>query len=479
MNIQRIAKNTIFLFIAQIVTYILTFFYTIYIARYLGAEGFGILSFAIAFAGILSIFTDLGLSTLTFREVSRCKSLESKYLGNVALIKIILAIVIFGIAALILNIVGYPKDIVNIVYIILLSTILFGIAGMFNSIFQAHEKIKYVSVGLILNSILMFFGVLFALYHTYDVIGLAFIYLFANGVFLVYSIIICFWKFFVPKIEFDIDFWKLTLKESLPFGLTGISAMIYTYIDSVMLSLIQGNEVVGLYNAAYKLIIVLMYIPDVINITIFPSMSKFYISSQDSLRIIKEKYFKLMVITGIPMGAAITILADQIIILVFGTGYSSSIIALQILVWTIVFAFGGAAFIRLLEATNKQIVVTKISFICVIFNILLNLVLIPKFSYIGASISTVLTEIILVGGAIGMSYKLGYGIPFKRVIVDLLKIIFATLIMSIFIFYFKGLNLLISLILAALIYLVILYLVNGIDNEDIYLFKQLLRYKNY
>ena len=81
MNIQRIAKNTIFLFIAQIVNYILTFFYTIYIARYLGAEGFGILSFAIAFAGIFSIFADLGLGTLTFREVSRYKSLENKYLG--------------------------------------------------------------------------------------------------------------------------------------------------------------------------------------------------------------------------------------------------------------------------------------------------------------------------------------------------------------------------------------------------------------
>ena len=53
-----------------------------YTARYLGAEGFGILSFALAFTGIFGVFTNLGLSTLTVREVARDKSLASKYLGN-------------------------------------------------------------------------------------------------------------------------------------------------------------------------------------------------------------------------------------------------------------------------------------------------------------------------------------------------------------------------------------------------------------
>lgn len=472
---QKIAKNTIFLLIAQIITYILTFFYTIYIARYLGAEGFGILSFAIALAGIFSIFADLGLSTLVFREVSRYESLENKYLSNVISIKIILAIIIFAIAILIVNLMNYPQNVDDIIYIVLLSTVLFGIAGVFTSVFQAHEEIKYVAMGLILNSVLMFIGVIFALSYKFDVIGFAFLYLFANGVLLIYNIVICFWKFFVPRMEFDWNFWKPTLKGSLPFGLTGISAMIYTYIDSVMLSLIQGNDVVGWYNAAYKLLIILLYIPSIINVTIFPSMSRFHISSKESLKIIKEKYFKLMIIIGIPLAVAITILADQIIILVFGTGYSQSIIALQILIWTIVFTFSGAAFMKLLEATNKQIIVTKISFICVIANILMNLVLIPKFSYVGASISTVLTEIILVGGIIGVNYKIGYGIPAKDIFGDLLKVIFAASIMGGFIFYFKGLNLLLLIISSALIYLIILYLIKGVNEEDKYLFKRIIK----
>jgi len=84
-TVQRIAKNTGVLLVSQIASYILGFFFVMYTARYLGAGGFGILSFALAFTGIFGVFSDLGLSTLTVREVARDKSLARKYFGNIAL----------------------------------------------------------------------------------------------------------------------------------------------------------------------------------------------------------------------------------------------------------------------------------------------------------------------------------------------------------------------------------------------------------
>jgi O-antigen/teichoic acid export membrane protein len=89
-TVQRIAKNTGVLLASQIASYILGLFFIMYTARYLGAEGLGILSFALAFTGIFGVFADLGLSTLTIREVARDKSLAGKYLGNVAVMKVIL-----------------------------------------------------------------------------------------------------------------------------------------------------------------------------------------------------------------------------------------------------------------------------------------------------------------------------------------------------------------------------------------------------
>jgi O-antigen/teichoic acid export membrane protein len=472
---RKIAKNTLFLLVSQIISYILAFFYMIYIARYLGADGFGTLSFAIAFTGIFSVLADLGLNTLTVREIARDKSLTGKYFSNVVLMKIVLAVLTFGLMAVIINLLGYPQEVINVVYFVALYSILTAFYGIFNSIFQAYEEIEYQSIGQVISNVLMFAGVLIGIHYALNVLGFAFIFFISSVISLIYISLVYIWKFPPYKMQINWSFWKSTIKEALPFGLTGISGMVYTYIDSVMLSLFQGNEVVGWYNAAYRLILALLYIPITINITLFPSMSQFHISSKDSLNLITEKYFKLMVITGIPLGAGVTILADNIIILIFGYGYLQSIIVLQILIWTTVFTFIGAAFVRLLEATNRQLIVTKISAICVVVNILLNLILIPKFSYVGASISTVVTEIVLVGSIIKIGYKFGFGIPTKTIKEILLKVIVSTMVMSLLIIYFKVLNLLILVPFAILAYFIVLYLIKGIDDVDRYLFKQIIK----
>lgn len=147
-----------------------------YTARYLGAEGFGILSFALAFTGIFGVFSDLGLSTLTVREVARDKSLASKYLGNIAVMKVILVIITFGLIALSINLLGYPEQTIKVVYLVALSIIFSAFSGMFYSIFQAYEKMEYQSVGQILNSALMLSGALFAIKQGFSVVSFASIY---------------------------------------------------------------------------------------------------------------------------------------------------------------------------------------------------------------------------------------------------------------------------------------------------------------
>ena len=229
---------------------------------YLGADGFGILSLALAFSGIFSILADLGLSTLTVREVARDRSLAKKYLGNALLIKIILAFVnIWFNCYYSVNLLGYPQETKIVVYFVSLSVILTSMSGIFYSIFQAYEKMEYQSLGQILVSIIMFLGVIGAIYYQFSVIGFSFLYLASSGVILFYNLIIYILKFSIPKLDYDKQFWKDIIKDALPFGLTGISGTIYTYIDSVMLSLIQGNEVVGWYNAAYRIVLFLLFIP--------------------------------------------------------------------------------------------------------------------------------------------------------------------------------------------------------------------------
>ncbi len=474
-RVRIIAKNTGALLLSQIVSYIFTFFITMYAARYFGANIFGIWSIALSITGIMGIIVDLGMSTLMVREVSRNLSARDKYLTNILVIKVILSILTFGLIMIITNIIGYTEIVKNVIYILTVSVIVGSFAGILGAIFQVNEKMEYISLSTILSSIIMLLGTGIMIYYNLGIIFFAFLNVISAALVSAYIIIKYVQKFPLPELKIDFSFWKLTIKESWPFGVTALSGMLYNYIDSVMLSIAQGAEVVGWYSAAYRLMLILLFIPNAVNMAIFPVMSQFYTSSKDSLKLMNEKYFKYMIILGVPAGVGITILSDKIILMIFGSGYTQSIIALQILIWTIILTFAGAPFVQLLQSINKQFIITKISVMSAAINIALNLFLIPSFSYIGASFSTLIAAIISTGYIFLVTYKIGYGIHYKTVINDLSKVLFATLIMSIFIFYFKDLNLFLLCIMATLLYFIIIYIIGCIDEVDIMLIKQIRR----
>jgi len=472
-TVQRIAKNTIVLLIANIISKTISFFYVMYIARYLGAEGFGILSFALAFTGIFGVFTDFGLEPLTVREVARDKSLAPKYLANISIMKIFLVSITFALIAVVINLLGYPEQTIKVVYLITLSLIFRAFAGVFYSILQAYEKMEYQSLGQILDSALMLLGVVVAIKKDFGVIGFAFLYFIVKIIILGYNIIILKWKFgdlvvewSKLKMKIDWNFWKLTIKEALPFGLSITFVAIFYWIDSVMLSFMKGDEVVGWYNASYRLVLFLLFIPNAFIAAIYPIMSKFYITSQNYLRLSLEKSFKYLTILGVPIGVGTTLLAKKFILMIFGLEYTNSIIALQILIWSSVFIFASQPFGNLLNCLNKQSIVTKITGICVVLNVTLNLILIPKYSLTGASIATVLTEFGSLVLCVIWSLKIDYSIFNKKVAITISKVVIASTIMGIFVMYFINLSLFVLLPLAVLLYFVVLYVINGIDKEE-------------
>lgn len=468
--LHKIVKNISFLFIAQIIGNLLNFFFLMYTARYLGAEDFGTISFAVAFTAIFSIFSDLGLTTLTVREISRDQTLTDKWIGNIIIIKILLALLFFGLIVITITLIGYQEKTIFVIYIIAFSVIIGAFINIFYSIFQASEKMEYISIGQVITSIAMLSGALIAIAYNYDIIAFASIFLFANIFVLIYCIVICSWKFIVPKLSVDPSFWKPLIIDAIPFGLTGIFGMIYTYIDSIMLSFMKGDEIVGWYSVSYKLVLCLSFIPVIINRAVFPTMSRCYPSSRDGLSLIVQKYLKLMITIAIPLGFGTIFIAKEIILLIFGQEYYPSIIILQILIWALSISFIGAALIQLFISINKQIIIIKISAFCVLINIIMNLLLIPTFSYIGASVATVITEFILISSIFVYANKLGY-VSFKDFLKIVLQVIFASLIMYLFLNIFTNFNILILVPIAGIFYFICLYLLGGINKEDIYLIR--------
>jgi O-antigen/teichoic acid export membrane protein len=219
------------------------------------------------------------------------------------------------------------------------------------------------------------------------------------------------------------------------------------------------------------MVLVLLFIPAAWSSAIFPVMSKFYITSQDSLRLSFEKSFKYLTMLGIPIGVGTTLLAQRFILLVFGTEYGNSIVALQILVWSEIFIFMSITFANLFNSLNRQVILTKITGICAGLNVILNLILIPKYSLIGASVTTVFTEFLSLALSFIWVLKIGYDTPRKELASIIIRVSISSVLMGIFIMCFHNLTLLALVPSAALLYFVVLYAIRGINKDDINLLR--------
>jgi O-antigen/teichoic acid export membrane protein len=182
---------------------------------------------------------------------------------------------------------------------------------------------------------------------------------------------------------------------SLPFALSISFLFIYYRIDTVMLSLMVGDQVTGWYNAAYRLIDVIHYIPLLIVAAILPPMALYSRENREVLTDIFNRSFRYLVMLALPIGVGMFLLAPRLILFVFGEGFENAAPALRILVWAEVFAFLNYLGGHLLNMIDRQKIYTIIVGATAAFNIILNLLLIPSYHHIGAAVATLLCELLI------------------------------------------------------------------------------------
>lgn len=457
---------------ANLVRKVFTFFYIMKMARYLGVAEFGVITFAVGFTELFVFLTDPGLNTLIVRDVARDKSLGSKYLGNVAVMKSIFVLVFFGWLALFANVLGYSVQTIHVVYLIAIHIILRTFSNMLYALFQAHEKLEFQALGGILSNFFVLLGVLYAVRQEFSVTGIALIFVIGSALDLVYALIVCRTKFHWPKLQVDWAFWKKSLKEAWPLGTTSVFFIIYFRIDIVMLSLIKGDTDVGIYGAAYRISEILTLFPMIFMSAVFPVLSSYFKNSKSSFKKAYEKLIKFLFSLALPLALLTMLFARKIIFLVYGEGYEGSVAALQILVWgtalLYVTTIQGTTFV----AANRQLLRMKLLLVAVGLNISLNLLAIPKYGHIGASVTTVITEIFILVMGVVLLEKDGYKLDVIR---TWLAPIFGVLAAGIFVIFLTRLDLNIFLIapLSCLVYGTIVVLI-GVNKEDKSLIKYML-----
>ena len=471
-TVNRIVKNIGSLYVANILHKVLTLVLFVFIARYLGDEGLGQYSFIIAFVALFNIIPTFGLDSVIIRDVARDRGLASRYISNASLLRTGLYILIFPPLVLSLSYLGYPSEIRTLVYIYLLSAFFTGISLVFRSTFLAHEKMEYEAAIIILNRVTVVPLSVAALILGYGLKGLIVVLAVAGFANFAFSFLIL--KRMVSlKFQPDLGLTRTLLKLALPFVLLGAFNVLYANIDIVMLSTMMGDRVTGWYNAAFRLLNALLFIPVVFTGSIFPTMCRYFTSSRDSLSFAYRKTFQYLSIIAIPLAVGSFFLADKIILKIYGSEFLNSIAALQILSWGIILKFLNNLLLTTLVSMNMEKTNAKIVAFGVSLNVLLNFILIPRYSYIGASVATIAAEVaFFVLAYYAISRRLGT-LPILRIVS---KPLVSSLVMAGALYTLKDVASLFLLIpLGAVLYFGTLFLIRGFTKEDFDLFKKAAR----
>ncbi|MDO5836348.1 MAG: flippase [Methanobacterium sp.] len=455
-TVQRIVKNIGFSGVSQVIITIIGFVLIIYLARYLGEAEFGTYNLAIYFTSLFIPLADLGISQFMIRELARDKKRFDSF-----------------IICSVINIMGYSQEIINLVYLFGIYTIISSFVLTFRSIFQAYEKLEYTSLLIVVEKVFLIPLVVIFIIVGLNLKGIAYGYIisiiltFALGLYLLLR------KIKKPKIKVDFKLWKIFFRNALPFGLNSLFTVSFVRVDTVILSYLKNDVAVGIYNAAYApLLAITSAFATMVVYSVYPVMSRYFISSKDVLKTSTILTCKYMAIISLPMTVGCFILAGNFINLFYGNQYQNAIFAFQILSLFIPLRLISSITGTFLTSINKQGIRTFCYMVGLIFNVILNIVMIPYLSYIGASIATVLSEILVYVLFIFFISKY-YSIS-QELHKTFIKPLIASLIMGAFLVYFNKLNLFILIVLAMIIYFILLLIQKTFTDTDKHIINQLL-----
>ena len=461
-TVQRVAKNTGVVIAGDLIFIAISLIVTIYLARHLGTVGFGKYNFVFAYLAFFSILTDLGLQKILIREMSRDESIAPKLIGNAYIIRSILTIFALVLAMIIITSMSYPADTTTYVYIAAFTLLFVSFSDFYATIFQANLRMEYNMFAKLIYKILSAGLILWIIFSHGTLMQIMIVLVFSEMVktLINYSFSR---KFVKPCFAIDLELWKYILKESLPIALSSVIWVIYFRIDVVMLSIMIGDIPVGLYSAAYKLSEPLLLISGALMISLFPIMSASFKNSKDSLQKSYRLSIKYIFIIALPIAMGTTLIADKIILLIYGNQFADSISALQILIWALVFTSITPVLTHLLTAIGKQKLNTLSSALCAVLNIILNFILIPILSYNGAAIATVISSIIFFISSFYFVSKHIHVLPVHKMFI---KPVISVLLMGVFVYHFDNINIFLLVFFAAVVYSVMLLALKTFSKED-------------
>lgn len=462
---QKIASNTVITIGGRIISSLLGFISLAVLARYLGREGFGEYHIIFIFLNMAAAVADLGLYSIMTREISKPGSNEKEIISKIFGLRIASIILFFLISFVVLSFLPYSFNVKVGAIIASLGFVLMSTNQLLMGIFQKYLRTIWPMIGDIATRGLQLVFVVWAV----DA-GVNFLFFPAISAISVFAgFLITFLsarKIVKFTVIFDWEFSKSALKISWPLAMSSILTLIYFKTDSFLLSLMKPASDVGIYGVAYKVFEGLLFFPAAFSGLILPLMSAAAMQEKEKFYKFFKKSFDFLIISALPIAVGGVILSKNIALLLGGEEFIMADLPIKILMPALFFVFLGNLLGNAVIALNKQKKMVYIYFIGVLISVSLNLIFIPKYSYLATSLVTLITEIVVNTALFYMVLK-----EIKRWPIDVrfIKAGVSSFVMAMVLIYLKSydFNFFVLVLSGAAIYGVILFLIKGITKEEI------------
>jgi len=391
-NLVKIVDNIGWLFFDKVLRMGVGLFVGVWVARYLGPEQFGLLNFATAFIGLFGAIATLGLKGIVVRDIVRDPGGKEETLGTAAVLQFLGGLIAYGLILTTIFWLRADDTLAKVIVAILGSMILFKASGVAVYWFESQVLSKYTV--WVQNGVFLVFAAIKVGLILLNAPLIAFAWAMMAEALVVALLMLLMLGLHGPrlsKLTASLKRTKTLLADSWPLLLSGIAVLIYMKIDQIMLGQIIGDEAVGIYSAAVRVSEVWYFVPVAIVASVFPAILEAKKRSEKQYYDRLQRLYDLMVWLAIAVALPMTFLSTTIVTLLFGDAYAQAGSVLAIHIWAAVFVFLGVASGKWFLAENRQILSLQRTVFGAIANIIINLLMIPKFGALGAAWATVLS----------------------------------------------------------------------------------------
>lgn len=367
-------------------------FASVVVIRYLGPEYFGALSYSVGFASVAMTLARIGIDAVAVRAFALPGGINSVNLGAVVLPRIVASLVVYVIA--IASALSFsPGNVELVTSAILISQVFFTPAEVMEYVMQASREIpKLVAVKIAAN-ILISAILLYATKTGENVVGIAAITATGYGLQYILTIVIMRGTSWIKsEVAFEKQAALGVVKDSLPLLLGSISVILYMRVDVIMLGSMSDALSVGLYATASKVSDLAHMVPSTVALVLFPSLIRLKEASMEAFMLrLQGLLEKFTIFSYLAILFSYLFGADMIQML-FGAQYRAAGGILMIHIMTLIFVSHGVLRGRYLLTLNLQRYSVYSALLGGVVNVILNLLLIPKYGVTGAAVATLLAQ---------------------------------------------------------------------------------------